>query len=133
MQVYRSLQAACPLCYSDAVRISEIFYSVQGEGRFAGTPSVFIRSSGCNLRCVWCDTPYTSWRPEGSSWSIEKILAAVEKHPTRYIVITGGEPLLADDIEALALELKRRKKHITVETAGTIFKSVHCDLISLSP
>lgn len=115
------------------MRISEIFYSIQGEGRLAGTPSVFIRTSGCNLRCVWCDTPYTSWRPEGSSRSIDQILGAVEKHPTRHVVITGGEPLLAGEIEALTGELARRKKHITIETAGTIFKRVHCDLISLSP
>jgi len=115
------------------MRISEVFYSIQGEGRLAGTPSVFIRTSGCNLRCVWCDTPYTSWRPEGASWSIDKILGAVEKHPTRHIVITGGEPLLASGIEALTGELRRRKKHITIETAGTIFKAVDCDLVSLSP
>jgi 7-carboxy-7-deazaguanine synthase len=115
------------------VRISEIFYSIQGEGRLAGTPSVFIRTSGCNLRCVWCDTPYTSWRPEGSSWSIDKILRRVEAQPTRHVVITGGEPLLAGEIEALTEELARRKKHITIETAGTVFKPVRCDLISLSP
>jgi 7-carboxy-7-deazaguanine synthase len=115
------------------MRISEIFYSIQGEGRLAGTPSVFIRTSGCNLRCVWCDTPYTSWRPEGSSWPIEKILRLVEKQPTRHVVITGGEPLLTGAIEVLTQELKRRKKHITIETAGTIFKPVYCDLISLSP
>lgn len=115
------------------MRISEIFYSLQGEGRLAGTPSVFIRTSGCNLRCVWCDTPYTSWRPEGPSWPIDRILRAVEKHPTRHVVITGGEPLLAGEIEMLTQELKRRKKHITIETAGTIFKPVRCDLMSLSP
>ena len=90
------------------MRISETFYSLQGEGRLAGTPSVFIRTSGCNLRCVWCDTPYTSWRPEGPSWPIDRILRAVEKHPTRHVVITGGEPLLAGEIEILTQELKRR-------------------------
>jgi 7-carboxy-7-deazaguanine synthase len=115
------------------VRISEVFYSIQGEGRLVGTPSVFIRTSGCNLRCVWCDTPYTSWQPEGISWSVKKILELVDQHPTRYVVITGGEPLLADDIEELALELKRKGKHVTIETAATVFKPVHCDLISLSP
>jgi 7-carboxy-7-deazaguanine synthase len=115
------------------VRVSEIFYSIQGEGRLVGTPSVFIRTSGCNLRCVWCDTPYTSWRPEGTSRSIKNLLDLVDRHPTRYVVITGGEPLLADGIEELALELKRKGKHVTIETAGTIFKPLHCDLISLSP
>jgi 7-carboxy-7-deazaguanine synthase len=115
------------------VRVSEIFHSIQGEGRLIGTPSVFIRTSGCNLRCAWCDTPYTSWRPEGASWSIEKILARVDEHATPYVVITGGEPLLAEDIEELAAALERKAKHVTIETAGTIFKPLRGDLISLSP
>jgi 7-carboxy-7-deazaguanine synthase len=115
------------------VRISEIFYSIQGEGRLIGVPSVFIRTSGCNLRCRWCDTPYTSWQPEGTSWSIDKILGEVAKYPTRHVVITGGEPLLAAEIQILAVQLKRRGAHITIETAATIFTPLDCDLISLSP
>lgn len=115
------------------MRISEIFYSIQGEGRLAGMPSVFIRISGCNLRCVWCDTPYTSWKPEGSNWSLEKILREVGKYPARYVVITGGEPLLAPEIEALARELKKSGAHITIETAATIYKAIVCDLMSMSP
>jgi len=115
------------------VHISEIFYSIQGEGRLIGVPSVFIRTAGCNLRCVWCDTPYTSWRPKGAAWSIRRILTEVRKHPTEYVVITGGEPLLAPEIEALSRDLKRHGRHITVETAGTIFKAIRSDLISVSP
>lgn len=115
------------------MRISEIFYSIQGEGRLLGTPSLFIRTSGCNLRCVWCDTPYTSWEPEGASWSLAKILDRVEEHPARHVVITGGEPMLAREIEALTTALRDKGKHTTIETAGTIFKPVHCDLMSLSP
>ena len=115
------------------MRISEIFYSIQGEGRLIGTPSLFIRTSGCNLRCVWCDTPYTSWRPEGSSWPLTRILARVDRHPTSHVVITGGEPLLAPEIEELTIALRDKRTHVTIETAGTIFKPVHCDLISLSP
>jgi 7-carboxy-7-deazaguanine synthase len=115
------------------VRISEIFYSLQGEGRLLGTPSLFIRTSGCNLRCAWCDTPYTSWRPEGSSWSLTKILHRVDEHPAKHVVITGGEPMLAAEIEELTAALRRRRKHITIETAGTVLKAVHCDLLSLSP
>ncbi len=83
------------------MRISEIFYSIQGEGRLLGVPSVFIRTSGCNLRCRWCDTPYTSWQPEGKAWSVKKILGEIAKYPTRHVVITGGEPLLAPDIAEL--------------------------------
>jgi 7-carboxy-7-deazaguanine synthase len=115
------------------VRISEIFYSLQGEGRLLGTPSLFIRTSGCNLRCVWCDTPYTSWRPEGSSWALEKILRRVDEHMAEHVVITGGEPLLAAEIEELTAALRRKRKHVTIETAATLFKPVDCDLISLSP
>ena len=115
------------------MRISEIFYSIQGEGRLIGTPSVFIRTSGCNLRCVWCDTPYTSWNPEGEDWTIKEVLREVRKYSARHIVITGGEPLLAAEIQELAAALKRAGAHITIETAATIFKPVACDLVSLSP
>lgn len=115
------------------MHISEIFYSIQGEGRLLGMPSVFIRTSGCNLRCVWCDTPYTSWRPEGRDWNVNTILREVHKYPARHVVVTGGEPLLAPEIEELAKELKREGAHITIETAATIFKRVACDLISMSP
>jgi 7-carboxy-7-deazaguanine synthase len=115
------------------VRISEIFHSIQGEGRLVGTPSLFIRTSGCNLRCVWCDTPYTSWRPQGSSWPLAKVLRRVDEHFTSHVVITGGEPMLVSEIEELTIALRRKGKHVTIETAGTVFKPVHCDLISLSP
>ena len=100
------------------MRISEIFYSIQGEGRLIGIASVFIRTAGCNLRCVWCDTPYTSWRPKGVSWSIEKILRRVDQHRTRYVVITGGEPLLQLDEDAIDA-LHERGFEIAVETNGT--------------
>ena len=115
------------------MRIAEIFYSVQGEGRLIGVPSVFIRTSGCNLRCVWCDTPYTSWEPESSNQGINEIVKHVGSYPTRFIVITGGEPLLAPQIEELTEALKTSGSHITIETAATIFKPVICDLLSMSP
>jgi 7-carboxy-7-deazaguanine synthase len=116
------------------MRISEIFYSVQGEGALTGVPSVFIRTSGCNLRCSWCDTPYASWKPEGRDWTIEDILGEVAKHPARHVVLTGGEPMVAAGIHELAASLKREGKHITIETAGTVAPaSIACDLASLSP
>jgi len=117
----------------NSVRIAEIFYSIQGEGRLVGMPSVFIRTSGCNLRCVWCDTPYTSWRPEGEDWSIKKILREVRSYPSRHVVVTGGEPFLMPEIEELTQKLKSGGAHITIETAATVFKPVACDLLSLSP
>ena len=114
--------------------ISEIFYSVQGEGSLVGVPSVFVRTSGCNLRCAWCDTPYASWKPEGNEMSAEEILIEVEKHPTRFVVVTGGEPMIARGIADLLWTLRERGKHITIETAGTVLPDgVTCDLASLSP
>lgn len=114
--------------------ISEIFYSVQGEGTLVGTPSVFVRTSGCNLRCRWCDTPYASWRPEGTEMSVDEILAAVLAHPTRFVVVTGGEPMIAKAMPELLARLRDAGKHITIETAGTVPpEGVACDLVSLSP
>jgi 7-carboxy-7-deazaguanine synthase len=115
------------------LRIAEIFYSIQGEGSLVGVPSVFVRTSGCNLRCSWCDTPYTSWRPEGDDWTIERILAAVESYPARHVVVTGGEPMIAPQIVELTNALRARRLHITIETAGTVFAHVACDLMSISP
>ncbi len=80
------------------MKVAEIFFSIQGEGILAGMPSAFVRTTGCNLRCVFCDTPYTSWQPEGEHLSIEAILARLAAYPTRYAVVTGGEPLLAAGI-----------------------------------
>lgn len=115
--------------------ISEIFHSIQGEGILAGVPSVFIRTSGCNLRCRWCDTPYASWRPEGVEMDLDAILAAVLRHPTtRHVVVTGGEPMIAREMPALLATLRGHGLHITIETAGTVAPDgVFCDLASLSP
>jgi 7-carboxy-7-deazaguanine synthase len=115
------------------MRIAEIFYSIQGEGRLTGVPSAFIRTSGCNLRCMWCDSDYTSWNPEGDSLTVDAILAQVATFPTRHAVVTGGEPLITSEIEDLCAGLRDRNYHITVETAATVFKPLACDLASLSP
>src|SRR5258705_7458828 len=89
-----------------AVKISEIFYSIQGEGILAGVPSVFLRTSGCNLRCTWCDTPYTSWNPEGDDLSLDDILVDVRRHGSAHVVVTGGEPMIQEDIVRLTQQLK---------------------------
>jgi 7-carboxy-7-deazaguanine synthase len=115
------------------MRIAEIFYSIQGEGRLIGVPSVFIRTSGCNLRCAWCDTPYTSWAPEGEERSLNDIMAEAKRYGAKHTVVTGGEPFLPHEIEELTQALKRDGFHVTIETAATIFKPVECDLMSLSP
>ena len=114
--------------------ISEIFYSLQGEGELTGVPSVFVRTSGCNLRCNWCDTPYASWSPEGRQMRVDEIVAEVRKGPARHVVLTGGEPMIAPGIRELAVELRKSGYHITIETAATIAPAgIACDLASLSP
>ena len=115
--------------------ISETFYSLQGEGELTGVPSVFVRTSGCNLRCTWCDTPYASWNPEGTQRTVAEIVSAVEVHPiARHVVLTGGEPMIAKDIRPLAAALRATDRHITIETAATIApEGIACDLASLSP
>lgn len=115
------------------MKVAEIFYSLQGEGTLTGVPSVFVRTSGCNLRCVWCDTPYTSWEPEGEETTVERIVAETSRYPAQHIVITGGEPMIAPGIVDLTLAFANRGKHITIETAGTVAAPVACDLMSISP
>jgi 7-carboxy-7-deazaguanine synthase len=115
------------------MKIAEIFYSIQGEGILTGVPSVFVRTSGCNLRCTWCDTPYTSWTPEGSEMTVDAILTCVKAHPARHAVVTGGEPMIAPQIIELTEAIRGLGLHITVETAGTVYQPVACDLMSISP
>ena len=115
--------------------ISEIFFSLQGEGELTGVPSVFVRTSGCNLRCAWCDTPYASWEPEGKPMSVEEIVREVQGHSAaRHVVLTGGEPMIARGLGELAAELKLLGYHLTIETAATVAPDgIACDLASLSP
>jgi 7-carboxy-7-deazaguanine synthase len=114
--------------------ISEIFHSIQGEGELTGVPSVFVRTSGCNLRCAWCDTPYASWQPEGKPWTIDEIIGEVLRYPSLHVVLTGGEPMVAPGIADLAAGLKLLGRHVTIETAATVAPAgIACDLASLSP
>ncbi len=131
--------------------ISEIYNSRQGEGHLTGTPSVFVRTSGCNLRCDFCDTPFTSWKPEGSQMMVSEIVdrvndAALEPLPqridgvveaqdetARHVVLTGGEPMLSKSVTELCDNLSQDGFHITIETAGTINRYLACDLMSISP
>lgn len=120
------------------MRIAELYASLQGEGMLAGTPSVFVRSSGCNLRCHWCDTPFTSWKPVGEEWSIDRIRTAVGDLGLPHVVLTGGEPLLPPDAADLCRALREEGRHLTIETAGTILPSAVAaedlaDLLSISP
>ncbi|MBN1910605.1 MAG: 7-carboxy-7-deazaguanine synthase QueE [Pirellulales bacterium] len=115
------------------MRICELFRSRQGEGRLRGTPSVFVRTSGCNLRCGYCDTPYASWTPEGDDVTVDEILRQVKEFGDEHVVLTGGEPMLFAELAPLSEGLRQQGRHITVETSGTIYLPVECDLMSISP
>jgi len=116
------------------MRISEIFYSIQGEGTLAGLPSVFIRTAGCNLRCRWCDSAYAARGARGQERTVENLVEEVHRYPTRFCVLTGGEPMLAGGIRDLAQRLVGSGRHVTIETAATIPPGgIACSLASLSP
>lgn len=113
--------------------IAEAFVSIQGEGKLTGVPSSFIRLSGCNLRCAWCDTPYASWKPEGSPRPIADLVEDAARSGPRHVVVTGGEPMIFDGVVPLCEGLRSRGLHITIETAGTVYRPLVCDLMSISP
>jgi 7-carboxy-7-deazaguanine synthase len=119
------------------MRISEIYASLQGEGRYAGTPSTFVRTSGCNLRCTWCDTPFTSWAAEGTNRTVDEVLGAVAALGLRHAVVTGGEPLILADVPDLCRRLRDAGVHVTIETAGSLLPAAApaaiADFLSISP
>ncbi|MGB1930207.1 MAG: 7-carboxy-7-deazaguanine synthase QueE [Mariniblastus sp.] len=115
--------------------ISEIYCSRQGEGLLTGTQSVFVRTSGCNLRCGFCDTPFASWSPQGDSMTIEEIVHRIHRESggAKHVVITGGEPMIVKDLVELCEKIRSDGFHITIETAGTEYQPVNCQLMSISP
>ena len=115
------------------MKVAEVFHSIQGEGKLVGVPSAFVRASGCNLRCAWCDTPYASWDPQGDELAVDEIVRRVDAFGTKHVVVTGGEPMIMPDVVALCAALKSRGHHVTIETAATVFKPIQLDLASLSP
>jgi len=115
------------------MRTAEIYDSTQGEGFWTGTQSVFVRLSGCNLRCWFCDTPHTSWRPEGDDLSVDEVLEQVLQFDIPHVVLTGGEPMLFAELIPLSEQLHAAGRQITIETAGTLYLPVCCDLMSISP
>ena len=115
---------------------SEEFASVQGEGKYAGVPSYFVRTSGCNLRCWWCDTPYTSWKPESAMQEAGDILDRIAHSNCDHVVVTGGEPMMfAEQVAHLVSQCREALgKTVTIETNGTIYdKRVQPNLWSVSP
>jgi 7-carboxy-7-deazaguanine synthase len=116
-----------------SLRIHETFVSFQGEGILTGVPSSFVRVSGCNLRCIWCDTPASSWAPSGERMSLDALVAFCREGP-RHVVLTGGEPLIFPEVAELSRRLGQAGHHVTIETAATTWHDdLHCDLMSLSP
>jgi len=138
-----------PLAVREAGRaaslpIAETYVSIQGEGKLVGVPSFFVRVSGCNLRCRWCDTPYASWKPEGSVRAIEELVAEAKASGVRHAVLTGGEPMMFGELCELSARLATPTSgggagmHVTVETAGTVIPAserwpLTCRLMSISP
>ena len=117
-----------------AMVINEIFYSLQGEGFLAGVPSVFVRLAGCPLQCRWCDTKYAWDQRAGKDYNIDDIIQTIQQWLCKFIVITGGEPMINPDLPQLVRQLKTAVKHITIETAGIVYiPDMPCDLMSISP
>ena len=116
------------------MKYSELFHTIQGEGKYLGVPSVFFRTSYCNLRCSWCDSPYTSWRPENKNLDVEDIVQQIAEFNCEHVVITGGEPFIQGKaLIELCAALDRRTHIITIETNATVYQPVKADLISMSP
>lgn len=105
------------------LNVSEIFYSIQGESSYSGYPCIFIRLTGCNLRCTYCDTRYAY--DEGTSWSLDEILHKIASFPCPLVEVTGGEPLMQHNTPKLLMKLLRLGYKVLVETNG----SMNIDLI----
>jgi 7-carboxy-7-deazaguanine synthase len=117
-----------------SIRVVELFHSLQGEGRLTGVPSVFVRLAGCNLRCIWCDTPYAREADAGEAVALLELVRRVCACPTRFVVLTGGEPMSVPGIRELAAALQDEGRHVTIETNGTLPpEGIACQLASLSP
>jgi 7-carboxy-7-deazaguanine synthase len=116
-----------------ALPINELFCSLQGEGKLVGVPSVFVRTSGCNLRCWFCDSYHTSWEPTGAWLSVDDLVDRIGDFDADHVVLTGGEPMIHDECVTLLDELSDHGYHTTVETNGTIYRDAPIDLASVSP
>lgn len=119
---------------ANGMRVVEIFQSKQGEGLWTGVTSTFVRTVGCNLHCGFCDTTYASWQSErGVDLAVEEIVGRAILLGNRHVILTGGEPMIQSETVMLTELLAERKYTVTVETAGTVYLPIKCDLISISP
>ncbi|MBI4231716.1 7-carboxy-7-deazaguanine synthase QueE [Candidatus Peregrinibacteria bacterium] len=105
------------------MQVSEIFYTIQGEGPSIGKPAIFLRLAGCHLRCVWCDTKYTWKLNSGKKMSSTEIIEEIKKFPSKHLVITGGEPLIQQNALIELLE-KLKGYYIEIETSGSLKSSL---------
>lgn len=119
-----------------------VFHSIQGEGKYSGYPSVFVRLSGCNLRCAWrnndgtltkCDTPHSSFLPERNIQNVQETVDKILAFGCEHVVVTGGEPFLQPEVSELIKLLKSRSAFVTVETNGTKYIETCADFLSISP
>lgn len=126
------------------MQLSEQFSTLQGEGKYLGVPSYFIRTTGCNLRCAWrnpdgtttlCDTPYTSWKPEkGNELNLSQVLETLKGTHIKHVVITGGEPTMQRDLAGVVDALTSNHYRVTVETNGTFYiPNMRKAFMSISP
>lgn len=110
---------------SDTLRINEIFHSIQGESTHAGRPCVFVRLTGCHLRCTWCDTEYAFY--EGRKMTLDEIIDCVVDYGCDLVEITGGEPLLQPNVHPLMTRLADAGRTVLLETSGA------CDIAPVDP
>jgi len=102
------------------IKINEIFYSIQGEGIQMGIPTVFVRTQGCNLDCSWCDTIYAMDFKNGKDMKISEIVKKVKRYSTKYVCVTGGEPLLQENVKFLISRLLKIGYNVSFETNGSV-------------
>ncbi len=107
-----------PTTTKTTLELTEMFASIQGESTWTGLPTTFIRTARCNLRCSWCDTPYSF--PRGNSYSLEAIVRQVETNGLLHVCITGGEPLLQENIHPLIRQLADKGYCVSIETGGSL-------------
>lgn len=119
-----------------------IFFTIQGEGKYIGFPSVFVRLSGCNLRCAWknpdgsitrCDTPHTSFEPELVEATIDGLVKEILSHDCEHVVVSGGEPMIQKRLPELISKLTTKGRYVTIETNGTIYRQSSAQFLSISP
>jgi organic radical activating enzyme len=112
------------------IAVNKIFFSIQGEGFHTGTPAVFIRTAGCNLACSWCDTDFVLKQ----KIPLQSIIQQIEEFPSKFVVLTGGEPTLqAESISKLVILLHKRSYYVALETNGTSLNTMGADWITVSP